>query len=242
MATWLRLVGTFEVWRDGSAVETALGSRKARVLLAMLAVRRGVLVPGDSIVDSLWADDVPRDPRANVATLVSRLRAAIGTDAVLGDRHGYRLSTAVGTDLDEAVALLERGGAREAAELLGRGPLLPWVSDVDWLARARDRHAALLRDALLGTADAALAAGAARTARAAADAVLATDPLDERATRALMRACLAGGDPAGALRAYERLRRALADELGTVPTAPTRRLHVAVLREEPVGVRSPSAG
>src|SRR5262249_14954552 len=84
-----------------------------------------------------------------------------------------------------------------------------------------------------GAAAAALACGAPARARGPAEAALAVDPLDEAAGRLLMRAHVTAGEPALALRVYERLRHTLAAELGASPAAQTQDLHVAVLRELP---------
>jgi hypothetical protein len=46
---------------------------------------------------------------ANVATLVSRLRRALGSEVIHGDRQGYRPGDlAVVVDLDEAARLTDR--------------------------------------------------------------------------------------------------------------------------------------
>ena len=66
----VRLVGPFAVLRAGVAVAGAdLGSRKARLLVKLLAVERGHLVPVNRIVDLLWVDEpAPQSPVENVAT------------------------------------------------------------------------------------------------------------------------------------------------------------------------------
>ena len=103
----IRLCGPIAVEREGRLLSgRELGSRKARTLLGLLAVERGHLVTTDRIVDLLWTGDAPRDPGANVATLVSRLRAVLGEGVVHGTRSGYGL-LAGGTwsvDLDRAQA------------------------------------------------------------------------------------------------------------------------------------------
>src|SRR5688500_7247010 len=87
----LRLVGEFEVYQAGRMLSSGeVGSRKARTLLALLAVEHGRLVPVDRIIDVLWRS-APRRPAENVATMVSRLRAAVARDAIAGGRTGYRL-------------------------------------------------------------------------------------------------------------------------------------------------------
>jgi hypothetical protein len=60
------------------------------------------------------------------------------------------------------------------------------------------------------------------------------DPLDEEAHRARMLALYMAGDVAAALAAYERLQRALIDELGADPGPETEALYVAILRSEAV--------
>jgi len=102
---WLSLVGTFAAARDGRPVPaTGLGGRKARLLLKLLAVERGTTVPAGRITEVLWGDAPPAGPAENVATLVSRLRRALGDGVIQGGRPGYRLGAApaVRVDLDEA--------------------------------------------------------------------------------------------------------------------------------------------
>src|SRR5689334_11800546 len=82
----VRLAGAFAVSVVGSGAEINVGSRKARVLLALLASRRGRAVPLDEIVDVLWVEQRPRRPHREVATLVSRLRGRLGRDVVVGVR------------------------------------------------------------------------------------------------------------------------------------------------------------
>ena len=71
--------------------ELALGSRKARIALRMLAVAAGSSVPVDRLVDELWSDHPPRDPAAQVAVLMSRLRGVLGSDRIQYGDGGYSL-------------------------------------------------------------------------------------------------------------------------------------------------------
>ena len=109
---------------------------------------------------------------------------------------------------------------------------------------ARDEHAELTRRARRILAEAALATGEAALAVLAAGDAVSDDPYDEPARRALMRAHVAGGEPARALAAYAALRDVLGTELGADPAAETQALHLAVLREEalPGGGGAPVAG
>jgi DNA-binding SARP family transcriptional activator len=91
----------------------------------------------------------------------------------------------------------------------------------------------LVRRARLAAANRALHVGELSAARDAAERAVADDALDEAAYRTLMVVYAASGEPARALIAYERLRGALADELGTYPATATRDVHVDILRGRP---------
>jgi DNA-binding SARP family transcriptional activator len=242
---WLRLIGPLTLWRAGEPLDqSAVGHRKARTLLALLAVERRTVVSVEMAVNALWDGAWPRDPAANVATLVSRLRATLGAGVVRGGRGGYRLGDAVGTDLDDAARLVEvaRAGlaagnpdssawpVEQALTLLEAGPLLSDFPEERWMHPARLRHAAMLRDARLTAAAAALANGALHDAHQAAQAAWVADALDEPAACALMRIHVAAGEPAKALTTFAELRATLAEELGVEPSKAASDLHVAILR------------
>ena len=242
--TWLRLIGEFAVGRDERQLTDAeVGSRKARTLLAVLAVENGQFVNIDHLVDGLWHGRSPRRPIANVATLVSRLRAVLGSDAITGGSRGYRLGPVIVVDLFEAATQVEHAemllaqaaperalpAVRSALTTLDAGAVLDDEPHAVWAESARIFHAGLLRRARHAAADAALRTDDVGTARAAAEAAVAADPIDEVAYRALMLAYRAGGEPIRAVAAYRQLRATLAMELGVNPTPPTSDLHVAIL-------------
>jgi DNA-binding SARP family transcriptional activator len=241
----LCLVGSFEVYRSGRPqAPTEVSSRKGRTLLALLAVEQGRLVGIDRVVEVLWDGAPPLHPAENVATLVSRLRTRLGPEVITGGRSGYRLGDMVSVDLYEGAALvteacrqLVRGEHRQALTTIERalelldGDVLEGESDASWPVAARSVHGESLRRARYTAAEAALQLGNITTAQAFAEAAVVADPLDESASRALMRAYAAGGEQARALAAYERLRTALATELGVDPARTTRDLHLAILQD-----------
>jgi DNA-binding SARP family transcriptional activator/tetratricopeptide (TPR) repeat protein len=246
----VRLVGRFGVTRDRVDVDrTELGSRKGRELLKLLAVERGRTVPVDRIVEVVWPEAPPSSPAGSVATLVSRLRRALGPEIVDGDRDGYRLGQPpdVRVDLDDAahwVTEAERrlaagepalgvAAASRADDLLRADDVLVDEAVADWAEPARVEFADLVGRCRRVLADAALATGDGVVAAKAAAAAVSTDPYDEPARRALMRAHLAAGEPSRALATYAELKELLAAELGADPAAETQALHLAVLREEP---------
>ncbi len=263
MRVELRLAGAFGVVRDGvELLPGDVGSRKARTLLKLLAVERPGIVAVDRIIDVLWAGAPPAAASQAVATLVSRLRAALGSGVILGGRDGYRLAgePGVSVDLDTAARYCEQAehklptaaaialaAADRATELLTGNAVLNWpgppataLADepyASWADPARAELRTLLRRARLAAAEAALATGDPGLALRYAEAATAEDPLDETAHRWYMSAAAAAGEPAKALRAYAALRERLSTELGTDPAPRTRELHVAILREH-----SPDAG
>ena len=225
-----------------------LGSRKARTLLALLASERGRMVPLDRVVDALWASAPPADPAANVATLVSRSRRLLGEGVLAATGRAYGIaSEACTVDLDEAGTLadeaasrlsagesaLAAAAARRALDLLGSPPALPDEPDADWVLRIRRQADDLRRRTRHLLAEGVTTSEPAEAAGVAADAV-AADPYDERAVRNLMRALVGEGSTAAALSAYDELATRLRDELGIDPAADTSRLHLAILREEPL--------
>jgi DNA-binding SARP family transcriptional activator len=245
----LRLAGTFSVIRDGvELLPGSVGSRKARTLLKLLAVERAGTVPADRIADVLWPGTPPAAAAQAVATLVSRLRAVLGTGAILGGRDGYRLAgePEVSVDLDAAARYCEHAerklpvaaaialaAAARAAELLAGDTALADEAYAAWAEPARAELRELLRRARMAATEAALAAGDPRLALRHAAAATAADPLDEPAHRWYMSAAVAAGEPARALLVYASLRERLSEALGVDPAPQTQELHLAILREQP---------
>ena len=205
----LRLAGTFGVTRDGTELSDGeVGSRKSRLLLKLLTVERPGLVPVDRIVDVLWAGAPPAAAEQNVATLVSRLRAALGPGVILGGRPGYRLAgePGVSVDLDIAARYCDQAerklagtapvalaAAEQAIALLSTGPAVADEPYATWADAARGEQRELLRRARLVAAEAALAIGDTRAALRCAGAAMTEDSLDEAACRWYMSASAAAG-------------------------------------------------
>ena len=248
----LQLAGVFGVVRDGVRLaDDGLRSRKARTLLKLLAVERARLVSVDRIAEVLWDDGgLPTAPAQSVATLVSRVRRALGSDVIWGGRQGYQLGggPAIVVDLDEAARLTSHAerelglapalactAAGRAVELLSPGIALAEEPYAAWAEPARQELRGLLRRARHALAEAAQATGDAHLAARAAGEAMADDPFDEGAHRLFMSACAAAGERAKALETYARLSRRLAEELGTDPAPDTHELYLAILRQQRPG-------
>jgi DNA-binding SARP family transcriptional activator len=86
----VRLLGPFEVVVAGQPVQVPGAKRQA--LVACLALRAGRVVPTDTLIDALWGSDLPSAPRNAVQHHVTRLRRALGTDAIRLAADGYALT------------------------------------------------------------------------------------------------------------------------------------------------------
>ena len=85
-ATEFRLLGPVEVVRGGHVVP--LGGRRQRALLALLLLDVGRPVSSDRLIDQLWQGDAPRGAGKTLRAYVSRLRSALGDEAVVARPTG----------------------------------------------------------------------------------------------------------------------------------------------------------
>jgi DNA-binding SARP family transcriptional activator len=113
---------------------------------------------------------------------------------------------------------------------LGRDVLPDW--DDDWALLERERFRQIRLHALERRCDLLTARGRISEAIEAGLTVVAAEPLRESAHRALIRAHLAEGNRAEALRQFELYRRLMRDDLGLDPSP-----EIAAL-VEPVGLVS----
>jgi DNA-binding SARP family transcriptional activator/tetratricopeptide (TPR) repeat protein len=236
----VRLLGEFGV--DGIE-PAALGSRKARFALQLLALAQGRPVPATVLADALWGDAQPTRPDDQLAVLMSRLRSVLGRERIEHRDGGYLLRCDWLDVAELAHLLAEIEGrrasgnvigaaavARIALSLLRGGPAQALPGDWAGLRQAEiDRLSARAR---LVAATALLEAGDWMAACDAAAVALEHDPYDEAALRVLLRGYVLGGQTAAALAAYAGSRERLADDLGTDPSPETAALYTAILRGE----------
>ena len=245
----VRVLGDFAV--DGLERQ-ALGSRKARQALHLLALGEGRVVPSDVLADALWPDAPPARPEDQLSVLVSRLRSVLGRDRIEHRDSGYllRCDWLDATELAALVGEVSRRravgnivGAASAARValsLTRSPR-PAQAPGEWARLRQEDLERLVGHARREAAEALLEVGDWTTAVDAATSSQQQDPYDEAALRVLMRAYVLGGQVAAALAAYARARERLADELGTDPAPETAGLHTAILRGELAASVAPPA-
>nr|WP_116950337.1 BTAD domain-containing putative transcriptional regulator [Jiangella endophytica] len=236
------ILGPLEVRADDDSLVYVAGAR-LRALLIILALAPGRLVPIGQLIDGIWGDDPPAGAANALQALVSRLRRALPGLAIESHPAGYRLALEPGV-VDAARFEREITAARTAADdaatehglraalALWRGPALLDVAGSEHFEAARTRLDELRLTATEDRADAALRLGRGAELTTELTTLVAEYPLRERLVGQLLRALVAAGRPAAALAAYERTREALADELGTDPSAELAALHTAILRGE----------
>ncbi|WP_328668733.1 AfsR/SARP family transcriptional regulator [Streptomyces sp. NBC_00328] len=240
-----RILGTTQALRpDGTPVP--VGGARLRALLTVLALRPGRTVSAAVLVDEVWDGDPPTDATGALQALVGRLRRAIGADSVASADGGYRLEAAP-DDVDlHRFERLAGEGSRAAADgdpakaavilddalALWRGPALADLPDrtaeaAHWeTRRLHARHARLT---------AALALGHAESALPELTALCDAHPLDEPLQVLRLRALREAGRTAEALAAYEDVRQALADRLGSDPGSELQSLYGELLRPAGAG-------
>ncbi|MDP2328158.1 MAG: BTAD domain-containing putative transcriptional regulator [Dehalococcoidia bacterium] len=221
--------------------------RQGRLAFAQLALRDAP-VPRSELIELLWAGEPPSSADTALSAIISRLRtllrdAGLPRGILVSALGCYELRLAPGTWIDvraaaqavhDAEAALQAGDARVAygpasvAYHIARRPFLPG-EDGSWVDEQRTHLLALLSRATECLAMVSLNNGEPGIAVALAEELLGRDPFREIGYQILMRAHLAAGSRAEALRAYERCRLLLAEELGADPSPETQALHLQVL-------------
>ncbi len=241
----VRLLGPVEV--DVGDEPLGLRARLPRHLLVALALQPGRVVGTDALVAALWGDAPPDSALGTLQSYVSTLRRALGdrdrTQPVL-DRRGDGYVLVVPPDAVDTVRFEQLVGTARRAEpaaahelltdalALWRGPALADVASEPFARAAAARLDELRLTAEAARIDAGLALGRHDELVPEIEALVADHPLREGLTAQLMVALYRSGRQADALRAFERTRTALLEELGLSPSAELVALEGAVLRQE----------
>lgn len=213
MGAAVTLLGGFSVAVDGKPVPSAEWHRRqAAAVVKLLALTAGRSLHREQVFDRLWPE-LPVDeaaPRLHKAAHYAR--RALGPGSVVLADETVSLFPDLDVNVDavsfEAAArtAIQRGDAASASAAadLYTGELLPHDPYEPWIDGARERLQGVYRDVL-------------RLAGRWAD-IVKSDPADEQAHLELITAAAQRGDPHGALRQFERLERALRQELGVAPS------------------------
>lgn len=241
----LRLLGGFEA-RIASGPPLVFPTRKTQALLAYLALAAGTAQPRDKLTALLWGDSGDRQARHSLRQALSTLRKVV---ALVEGEHVTLEADAVRVDAGEFEARVQQGTpeALERAMELYRGDLLEGLAVreagfEEWLLAERERLRELALQALARLVTVHDKRGAVDAAIRAAQRLLALDPLQEVAHRALMRLYARDGRRGAALRQYQACLDVLQRELGTEPEPRTREIYHELLRRPaPEGAAPPAS-
>ncbi|GLF92923.1 AfsR/SARP family transcriptional regulator [Streptomyces yaizuensis] len=248
------VLGDIRANRDGRFMD--LGPARQRTVLAALLMDANRVVPVAGLADRVWGARPPRRVAPALYTYLSRLRRVLerssgsAVDQVPGSGRvsivrrpgGYELlagpdsvdvhlfhalvARARSADDDSAIGLYDRALA------LWRGEPFAGV-DTPWFNAAREALAEERHACRLDRDDLALRHGRHADLLPHLGASHETNPLDERLAAQFMTALYRSGRTADALRCFERVRCALAEELGGDPGPELRRLHQRLLEGDP---------
>lgn len=238
----IQLCGRVCIEINGERRDSRLPGPQGRRLFAYLTVRRFAVLTRQDLYSALWGERLPAAPDAALSALLSRLRTTM--QPVAFDSLRLALPDGAWVDLEAARDAIHRAesanalgewgrawGAAQVTLFTARRGFLPG-EDLPWIADIRNELESLHIRALEAYAEASLhvAGTELATAERSARDLVARAPFRESGFRVLMAALTARGNTAEALRVYDNLVRLLSEELGVVPSQPTRDLHARLLR------------
>ncbi|MFF5900835.1 BTAD domain-containing putative transcriptional regulator [Streptomyces argenteolus] len=242
-----RLLGPVEMRIDGRLVDT--GPPQRRLVLAVLLAEIGRPVTVEALIDRVWGENPPSQPRASLHAHVARIRSAAA--GALGEpgaevwqlrrfSGGYTLIADPGSvDLHSRRRLVEEASGPHSTpsrrvELL-RAAMRQWRGwplagcTGDWAERSRAEWRREHTNITLAWAQAELSVGRPAEVLGTLAGMAEEDPLTEPLTINLMRALHMVGRTSEALARYAALRHTLSEELGTSPGPEAQKLHRAML-------------
>ena len=224
------MLGQFRVRVDGRPVADAEWRRARSVaLVKLLALAGRHRLHREQAMEALWPEMAPEASSANLRKAIHFARRALGAPDVIRIENDV-VALAPEQDLQIDVELFE-SEARRAIDALDvaacaraadryRGDLLPDDVYVEWTEATRERlrqlNARLLRAGGLW------------------ERVLAADPTDEEAQRAVMQAALDAGNRGEVIRQFQRLRERLRVDLGVGPASDTVAIYERALAMDSV--------
>jgi predicted ATPase/two-component SAPR family response regulator len=232
----IRALGAVEVRVDGRVVESAdWGYSKPRELFFLLC--SSPPRTRDQLGLALWPELSDHQLRNALHSAMRDLRRALGDREWVtfsGGRYSLNSERPYRFDVKEfetALAAAKRQPGPQALPHLQRaisaygGDFLEGIASSEW-AEVRRRELRTNYEMALGATGAILVnAGQFRQAVQIYERAVAHEPLDEAAHRELMKCWARLGEPARALRHYQKLQDFLRKEIGSPPAAETARLY-----------------
>jgi len=244
----LTLLGGFAV-RSAAGEAVVVPVKKAKALLAYLALHPGRPHSRDKLAALLWGDSEEAQARHSLRQALTSLRKALpGVMPEILAVDGEDLvvtPAAIAVDVMQFDRLVKEGDrdALEQAVALYQGEFLEGfnpraVGFEDWLMGERNRLRERAVEVMAVLLDHHRQAGEVDRAVRVAIRVLALDPLREPVHRALMELYACQGRHAAALKQYQVCCRILERELGMRPAAETTRLQRQIAEQRRAGTET----
>jgi len=242
----LVLLGGFAARVAPSGRPLSLSLKKARAILACLALAPGGTRPRQTLTGLLWPEAGEAEARNNFRVTLSSLRTALAAAQLRclhidGDTVLLDLDM-VDVDTVTLRRLVENGSPDALTEAIRiyRGDLLAGL-DLDeapfeeWLVGEREQLRILALGACEKILDHQLRTDADEAALASAMRLLSLDPLRDSVHATVMRLHAKHGRFGPALRQYNACALALQRDLGVAPAPATRQLYEEILRSGTAG-------
>lgn len=228
------LLGPFQLVDAETGENVTPKSRKARALLAYLALDKGGSAKRDHMAGLLWGNRGEEQARASLRQTLYELRPLKQGETALieGDREDVKLAHALlSTDIDRIEDLVASGNLQTLDQALSHwsAPPLADLLSIDsafdeWAMATRERTQAHVIGAVLARLEQSFGANDAVALQAIGSRLQALDPLNERILRLLLRADHEAGDSPAMHKRFQRFNEALKRELDVAPSAETRRV------------------
>ena len=242
--TRIQLCGRFLTKLEGQRVEGSLPGTLGQLLVAYLVLNRLRRIDRDELLTAVYGDDATANHQARLSVLLSKLRRVVGAELLTGRAQiELVLPADAFVDVEAALEAVHRaeshvakgewaaawGPSSLAFDVTSR-PLLPG-HDRPWLEDWRRRLEDTRLSGLECLAAASLGIGGPELPQAAhcARQLIEHSPFRETGHLILMEALARSGNVAEALRAYDRLRNMLREELGIAPSPAVRDVHWRLL-------------
>jgi DNA-binding SARP family transcriptional activator len=250
----VRVFGGLDVSIGGRTIrEKDWRKRKARLLCAMLVLRRGQDVPRDQLFDYLFPEMDPERAKNNLYVVWSTMKSVLmgeGSkgplpyfEAVGGVCRAVRQN--IRSDVDDFDKLVAKAAKHEQAGELGdairsyellsslyRGELLPGDVYDDWFSELRDHYRITFVNSMLSASAILMNADDPGNALVYARRAIQTDPLREDLYQVALQCQIAAGQRSGAIDTYMQCRLRLSEDLGLDPSVETRALYDQILAME----------
>jgi DNA-binding SARP family transcriptional activator len=228
-----------QVLFNGQVLGTLDG--RSALLFAYLALEGST--PRSKMAGLLYPNNTDDTARANLRQRLKRLRDTFGTDLIVPE-DTLRLRPDLEVDAVQLESLAFTGEYEKA--ILFGGKLLPHLEPDDspelseWLDATRERLNLAWREALENESERLEKTNLAQALELALR-LLENDALSEEAHRRVMRLYYLQGDRSSALKAFERLKTTLTNEMGIEPLAQTLELLRVIERGETTPQHAPKA-